>query len=156
VDEIVSYEHQFKTVLAFYSFVVGARFFKAFSYQARLALVTKTLALASVDLIHFGVVLSVTIFVFTVPAYILFCGQMVEFESLGRAYVSVWRAMLGDFDYVASTAAGRPQATVWWVFFMVLVHMIMLNMMIAIILDVYMKLKAATQADHAPTIWSQS
>merc|ERR1712113_703218 len=48
--------HTFQTMLAVYPFIIVSRFFKAFSFQPRLALVTATLSEAATDILHFGIV----------------------------------------------------------------------------------------------------
>jgi len=148
----------FQVVLGFYPFVLGGRFFSAFSSQPRLGLVTKTLQAAANDLIHFGVVLGVTILIFCASALILFGREVEEYENFGRTYISVFRGLLGDFDFVALTEVGRLPAALWWGFFMVLVNCVMVNMLLAIIMDVYGSVKGAMNDDDDdfPTIWAQA
>merc|ERR1712056_60813 len=50
---------------------------------------------------------------------------------------------------------GRFPAGVWFTTLMVLVNMVMLNMLLAIIVDVYSGIKDGMD-DNAETIWSQS
>jgi len=155
VDSTSRYGEVFQIVLAFYPFVVGARFFSVFSAQPRLAMVTSTLLGAASDIFHFGVVLAVTITIYCVSAEILFGRDIVEFENFGRSFITVFRALLGDFDYVALTDVSRFSAGFWWMSFMCLVNMVMLNMLLAIIMDVYSGIKGGMD-DEAETILSQS
>jgi len=159
VDNMVEYYHSLLNVCAFYPLVIGARFFSSFSSQPRLGLVTATLGSAAKDILHFLVVLSVTLVIFCQSGQFLFGVEVDEFESFGRTFMSVFRAMLGDFDYLALAQVGRLPANLWWLLFVVLVNMIMLNMLLVIIMDVYGNIKSSLASDdeeNFPTIWSQT
>merc|ERR1711920_497617 len=69
--------------------------------------------------------------------------------------VTVFRTLLGDFDYVALTEVGRSSALVWFMSFMVLLNLVMLNMLLAIVMDVYGDVKGAL-SDSAETLFSQT
>merc|ERR1719230_1036419 len=100
--------------MALYPFVTVARFFKAFSAQARLAAVTKTLQNASTDIVHFGIVFGTVFSVYTVSAMILFGQELNEFANLGRALNTVFRCLLGDFDWDEMNDVGRLEAGIWF------------------------------------------
>merc|ERR1719253_1603769 len=51
--------------------------------------------------------------------------------------------------------AGRLPAIIWFWIFMMLVNMVMLNMLLAVIMDVYTEVRGAI-GSHAETLWSQS
>jgi len=158
VDTTTRYGQHFQVVLAFFPFVIGMRFFSSFSAQPRLGLVTATLSAASNDLLHFGFVLGVTIMIFCSSAVILFGREVEEFENFGRTYVSVFRGLLGDLDYVPLTEVGRLPAMLWFMFFMVFVNMVMVNMLLAIIMDVYGSVKSgiSDNVEDFPTMFSQT
>jgi len=142
-------------VIAFYPFVVVSRFLKVFSYQPRLALVTSTLAQASTDIIHFGVVFMVVFAVYTVSGMMLFGQELESFAGLDRATSSVFQMLLGEFDYQEMVQVGRLDTTIWFVSFMLLVVNVMLNMLLAIILDRYTEVKGGL-GDQCETLWSQT
>jgi len=152
--DIVQSQRSFRNMLSLYPFVIVLRFFKAFNAQPRLAMVTKTLQTASTEIIHFGVVFGIVFLIYTISGMILFGQEMLEFANLGRAWITVFRCLLGDFDWEAMTSVGRPQAGVWFVTFMVLVNLIMLNMLLAIVMDVYTEVKGSVGSD-APTLLAQ-
>merc|ERR1719451_170305 len=68
---------------------------------------------------------------------------------------TVFRIMLGDFDWETMNIIGRPQAAAWFWSFMWLVNMVMLNMLLAIVMDVYTEVKGGIGGD-AETLWSQT
>jgi len=144
-----------RRVVAFYPFVVVSRFLKVFSYQPRLALVTSTLGQASTDIIHFGVVFMVVFAVYTVSGMMLFGQELANFAGLDRATNSVFQILLGEFDYDEMVQVGRLDTVLWFVSFMLLVVNIMLNMLLAIILDRYTEVKGGL-GDQCETLWSQA
>eukprot|EP00928_Gymnodinium_smaydae_P079667 TRINITY_DN63535_c0_g1_i1.p1 TRINITY_DN63535_c0_g1~~TRINITY_DN63535_c0_g1_i1.p1 ORF type:complete len:795 (-),score=124.47 TRINITY_DN63535_c0_g1_i1:297-2681(-) len=146
--------HTFRFMLAIYPFVLVLRFFKAFSMQPRLAVVTETLRAACVDILHFGFVFFTVFFIYVISAMILFGQEMEEYAEIGRATTTTFRVLMGDFDWEEMNAVGRPQAAAWFWSLMILLNLIMLNMLLAIIMDVYSEVKGNIGCD-APTLVSQ-
>merc|ERR1719253_491967 len=50
---------------------------------------------------------------------------------------------------------GRLPATIWFWIFILLVNMVMLNMLLAVIMDVYTEVRGSI-GSHAETLWSQA
>jgi hypothetical protein len=154
VDEIVGEALTIRTMLAVYPFIIVSRFFKAFASQPRLALVSNTLVAAANDIIHFVVVLGTVFTVYSLIAVILWGQEEEDFANFGRAFHTVFRILLGDFEWEELREVGRPQAYIWFWSFQWLVVLIMLNMLLAIIMDVYTEVKS--HVGRAETLWSQS
>merc|ERR1719158_1398908 len=74
---------------------------------------------------------------------ILWGQEQDDFTNFGRASNAVFRIMLGDYDWDELTRVGRQQAGLWFWAFTWLVNLIMLNMLLAIVMDVYAKAKSA-------------
>lgn len=140
--------------LAGYPFVIGLRLFRTFDSQPRLALVTRTLQRASMEIIHFGVVFFSAFLIYTAAAMVLFGSETVEYSSLSRACTSVFVVLLGGFDWDSMTGVGLPHSMVWFWTFIIFVQLIMLNMLLAIVMDVYTQVKSGLE-QNAPTIFSQ-
>jgi len=155
VDLIVQGGEVRRIALALYPIVVVSRFFKAFSAQPRLALVTQTVARASTDLVHFGLVFFSIFGLFTMSAMVLFGQDLSEFANFNRAADSVFHVLLGDFEWEVMKDVGRLPAVLWFWSFMMLVNMVMLNMLLAVIMDVYTEVRGAI-GSHAETLWSQA
>eukprot|EP00928_Gymnodinium_smaydae_P021197 TRINITY_DN18250_c0_g3_i1.p1 TRINITY_DN18250_c0_g3~~TRINITY_DN18250_c0_g3_i1.p1 ORF type:complete len:958 (-),score=117.64 TRINITY_DN18250_c0_g3_i1:466-3339(-) len=152
----ISLQNAFRRdVLALYPFVVLMRFFKAFSAQPRLALVTNTIVRASTDVAHFGIVFFTVFSVFTISAQIMFGQELHEFATIFRSFNTAFRILLGDFDWDRLREVGRLQAGLWFWCFVWLVNLVMLNMLLAIIMDVYTEVKGTVGSD-AETVYSQS
>merc|ERR1719261_2060923 len=90
-----------------YPIVIMLRLFKAFAAQPRLALVTRTLSTASVDVAHFGIVFFAIFFSYAVMANALFGREMDSFSTIGRSTNTCFRVLMGDFDVSEMQQVGR-------------------------------------------------
>lgn len=152
-EDVCSTEKQFRVFLCMYPMVMMLRLFKSFAAQARLAVVTDTLQMASQDMLHFGIVLSAVVFTLCLDAVLLFGRDLQDFGTLARAFHSCFRMMFGDWDWAPMERVNRLYAVVWFGLFMVLVVIILLNMMLAIIMDNYLSVKK--QSGKAITLGKQ-
>eukprot|EP00913_Durusdinium_trenchii_P006943 g6531.t1 len=136
----------------FYPFCILLRLFKTFSLQPRLAVVTRTLWASFADLAHFGIIF-LSVFVTFVFMAMGFFGRTVEgYSSFHIAFVTLFRALMGDLDFDAmEEQAGRVIAGIFHLAFMLTMLLILLNMLIAIIMDVYAETKR--NASCSDTVW---
>lgn len=155
IESIVHGGEYRRAALSLYPFVVVSRFFKAFDAQPRLSLVTSTINRASTDLFHFGLVFASIFGLFALSAMILFGQDIGEFANFGRASDNSFHVLLGDFDWEVMKNVGRIPAGLWFWSFMCLVNLVMLNMLLAIVMDVYTEIRGAI-GSRAETLWSQT
>lgn len=133
----LQFAYIFRMVQALYPLFIALRLFKAFGSQPRLAVVTQTLKKAWVDLVHFGIIFCSVFFTYTVAAVVLFGREVHSFTTLFRAMITCFRAMFGDFDWDELRLVGRSDAFLWFLPFMVIIVLVLLNMLIAIVMDAY-------------------
>lgn len=154
IEDAVEHARWTRIVVAFYALVIGLRLFKACAAQPRLALVTMTISNAAVDIIHFGFVFFATIAIFAASAMMLFGHELQSFSTFARSFGATLRCLLGDFNWPELEEIGRGLAGAWFWSFQILAVNIMFNMMLAIVIDAYAAVKAATV--NAETLWSQT
>lgn len=154
VDEWVKSDSVLRTVMAIFPFIIGTRFFKIFALQPRLGVVTATLQSSFVDIVHFFMVFAAIFLVFVTSAMIIFGQELADFTNFSRCTTTVFRIMLGDYDSEDMIAVSRPQFAAWYWCFTWLVNLIMLNMLLAIVMDVHTEVKGHISSD-AETMWSQ-
>jgi len=142
-------------LLALYPFILVSRLFKAFAAQPRLSLVTRTGASVSTDLVHFGLVFFSVCGLFTMSAMILFGQDLADFSNFNRAADSVFHILIGDFSWEEMKEVGRLPASIWFWTFMILMSQVMLNMLLAVVMDAYTEVRGAI-GSHAETLWSQA
>ncbi|CAJ1333623.1 unnamed protein product [Effrenium voratum] len=139
-------------VSSFYPFCILLRLFKAFSLQPRLAVVTRTLWASFADLMHFGIIF-ISVFVTFVFMAMGFFGRTVEgYGNFQIAFVTLFRSLMGDSDFDSmEDQVGRVIAGIFHITFMLTMLLILLNMLIAIIMDVYAETKR--NAQFSDTVW---
>lgn len=125
---------------------VVVRFFKAFQANPRLQTVTMTLAVVATDVFHFFFVFMTIFASFAVIGHVLFGSDITKFYTLASSFNTGLTVLMGEFDwYVDLTTSpdtlpsGMPRIflTLWFVIYMFFVLLVMLNMLLAIILERY-------------------
>lgn len=153
VTGMTSSEKEFRQMLCVYPMIVMLRLFKSFKAQPRLALVTDTMSKAWQDMFHFFIVF-LSVYVCMMVNSVLFFGQDVqEFASPPRAIHSCFRAMFGDWDWDKMKEIGFFKAQIWFWLFMVVMVLLLLNMLLAIVMDAYTEVKG--KASNAATLPGQ-
>ncbi|CAE7033991.1 Rsph3a [Symbiodinium sp. CCMP2592] len=122
--------------------LVMLRLFKSFHAQPRLAIVTKTIITASQDLLHFFIVLLSVYTCMAVFGYLLFGQDVEDFSTWDRVCITCFRALLGEWDWEEMETVGRVLAAIWLWCFVVLVVLLLLNMVLAILMDAYQVVKS--------------
>jgi len=132
-----------------YTLTLMVKFFEAFDGNPRLSLISRTFLKAMPDIIHFLIIFGTVFFNFALGAYYMFGHQLEEWSGIGRALNTSFRAMMGDFNWAGMYDVAPLSATVWFWSFMILIFLVMLNMLLAIILDVYCEVKEQTHVHRS-------
>jgi len=143
-----------RLLICWYTILIMFRFFQAFKAQPRLAVVTNTITRSLTDLAHFIVVLLVVLLAYAVAAMFLFGHRLLQFSEIGTSLNTCFLIMIGDFDFAELSAEHPLTAVLWFWSYMILVSLIMLNMLLAIIMDVYTEVKM--DASEQDPIWTQA
>jgi len=144
LEATVHYIHILRLVLSAYPLIIVLRLFKAFKAQPRLALVTKTLQVTGVDLIHFMLVFCSIFLTLCISGFVLFGRRVEMFETFPRAINTVFRMMLGDFDWEAIRVTGYLDGLAWLMVSLCILNLLLLNMILAIVMDGYSEVKKRT------------
>lgn len=138
LDSMVSFTSWFRILQAEYHLILMFRFFTAFYAQPRLGVVTSTLQASVVDILHFLIVMLPTFMAYSISACFIFGRRMKEFStfhsSIGVCFKMIMEA---EYDWEELSAEHYWTAALWTWTFMLLVVVIMLNMVLAIVMDVY-------------------
>jgi len=129
--------------------IIMLRMFKAFSAQPRLALVTETLRKAWTNLAHYLIVFGAIFASYACMGVAFFGRQSSSFATLDRAIPTMFLMMLGGFDFADLEISGRGYAFFFFATFMFLIVLVMLSMLIAIIMDVYVEVKAISKSSES-------
>eukprot|EP00403_Amphidinium_massartii_P008526 CAMPEP_0178410908 /NCGR_PEP_ID=MMETSP0689_2-20121128/21225_1 /TAXON_ID=160604 /ORGANISM="Amphidinium massartii, Strain CS-259" /LENGTH=1263 /DNA_ID=CAMNT_0020032105 /DNA_START=54 /DNA_END=3845 /DNA_ORIENTATION=+ len=148
LESTVHFCNWFRKVMALYPLILIWRLLKAFSVQPRLAVVTRTIAVASVDLAHFGFLFLVIFSIYAMSGLLLFGRTLANFSQIWRVYYAIFLQMLGVFEWEDLRRVGRMEAGIWFWIFMILVSLIMLNMLIALVMDAYEEVKSRGSSEE--------
>lgn len=155
-----------RIVMAANVFIIMLKFFKAFQANPKLQLVTNTLRNAASDIFHFCLVAGAVFVGYGVIGHIMFGGDLVTFNTLERSMNTAFTVLMGDFGwYVEASesdvglASGSPWFLVvlWFWSFMVFNFLILMNMLMAIILEHYADCFSQVKSDpDAIALWEQA
>eukprot|EP00929_Paragymnodinium_shiwhaense_P020522 TRINITY_DN13657_c0_g1_i1.p1 TRINITY_DN13657_c0_g1~~TRINITY_DN13657_c0_g1_i1.p1 ORF type:complete len:935 (-),score=253.92 TRINITY_DN13657_c0_g1_i1:83-2887(-) len=155
-EQMASFIDQLETgrwYMASYIIFLIFRFFIAFEAQPRLAVITQTVLGCKSDFIHFFIVFMSMYASFSVAAMFLFGHRMIQFSDPWLAFCQNFEILLGSFAWDELGEEYPLTSFLWFTGFMVLIFNIMLNMILAIIMDVYGSAKQA--ASLSDPIWIQ-
>mmetsp|Transcript_44462 Transcript_44462/g.81176 ORF Transcript_44462/g.81176 Transcript_44462/m.81176 type:complete len:1029 (-) Transcript_44462:49-3135(-) len=140
--------------LAYYPMIIVFRLFKAFHAQPRLSLVTITLRDCMQDLLHFLVVFTCVFLGFVTSGMVLFGRDNENFATFPRSCLACCRLLLGDIEWDELKISSRLIAGLWIVAFFVVMVQLLLNMLLAVIMDSYSEVKE--QAGSARTLLAET
>lgn len=153
VLSVNAYLRWWRFVLCLYTLVMFIRFLESFSAQPRLAMVTDTIIVAGSDLAHFLIIALIIFFAYCVAGMFLFGRRVWAFSSFFYTMITCWRIILGDFDFEELVEEDPLTSTLWFFTYVLLMMLIMLNMLMAIIMDHYTAVKS--EALESKPIWTQ-
>jgi len=141
------------------------RFLKVLDFQPRMSLITRTLQLASVDLGHYLTLFSIILIGYATIGTVLLGERLKQFQTFGDACAALFMILMAwepQTMYTSmSTATNQAKigATIisFQIFFwswVLIATFIMLNIVLAIIVEAFSHIKASLK--EAPTITAES
>eukprot|EP00929_Paragymnodinium_shiwhaense_P061812 TRINITY_DN30888_c0_g1_i1.p1 TRINITY_DN30888_c0_g1~~TRINITY_DN30888_c0_g1_i1.p1 ORF type:complete len:1041 (-),score=205.57 TRINITY_DN30888_c0_g1_i1:376-3498(-) len=151
LDVEVHQVYTFRTLVGSFPLINVLRMFKAFSAQPRLAVPTRTVVSIAQDLLHFMIVAGSVFVCYVLAGCTLFGTSLDEFINTKRSFVTTFFIMMGFFDFEELASVGRFEAGAWFMTFFIVVAVLMLNMLLAMILEAYGK-QTALVPKWAPSL----
>jgi hypothetical protein len=119
-------------------FVGTLTVFKFLSVNLRMSMLWRTLMKASGDLLAFIIFFFIMFIGFVFTGNLLFGTALSNFRTVGRAFLTCFQMLLGEFTYEEMEERGnRVLAPIYFGLFMVLVFFVLVNMFVAIVTDSY-------------------
>lgn len=151
-DQCVWLSGRYRIFWSWYTLVLMIRFFLAFRAHPRLAVVTRTLRAVGVDLLHFMLVFFPTLGAYVVSGNILFGRRLEDFATLQASAATCIRIVFeNEYEWEDLSAEHFFTSAVWVATFLIVVVIIMFNMVLAIILDIYREVRQTV--DSADTVF---
>ena len=119
------------------------RLLKAFDFQPKLALVSRTIEKAASHLAHFGLLFGFVLTGFSACAFVTFGRISSSFSDMGSAMKTCFNVFLGEIDIDEEMSASDYEIG-WLVFyfsFLMVSFFLLLNVLLAIVVDAYVEVK---------------
>ncbi|XP_069123530.1 polycystin-2-like isoform X2 [Argopecten irradians] len=140
--EFLSYwQTRFDNAIAIAVFLAWIKIFKYISFNKTMTQLSSTLGRCAKDLAGFAVMFFIIFLAFTQLGYLLFGTQVKDFSNFQNSFFTLFRIILGDFDFHQLEAANRILGPIFFMLFVFFVFFVLINMFLAIINDTYSEVK---------------
>jgi len=141
-----------RVIFAQYSIVLMFRFFVSFGSQPRLAIVLRTMQNVLTDFYHFLIVFVPTFMAYVISGSLIFGRRIEAFATIQSSVGTCFRiGMESEYNWLDMSAEFFWAAALWAWSFLLLVVLLFLNMVLAIILDIYNETRESSFPGEA--IW---
>jgi len=141
--EYISYwTEQYIQMVAITVFLCWIKLFKFISFNKTLRQLQSTLARCALDIAGFFVMFIIIFVAYAQLGYLTFGSAVPDFYTFWEAVYTLFRIILGDFNFHALERANSIFGPIYFISYVVLVFFILLNMFLAIINDTYSEVKA--------------
>eukprot|EP00746_Dinoflagellata_sp_MGD_P128609 gnl/MRDRNA2_/MRDRNA2_62937_c0_seq2.p1 gnl/MRDRNA2_/MRDRNA2_62937_c0~~gnl/MRDRNA2_/MRDRNA2_62937_c0_seq2.p1 ORF type:complete len:522 (-),score=77.83 gnl/MRDRNA2_/MRDRNA2_62937_c0_seq2:106-1671(-) len=147
LGDIMTFKKKHEVVIFFFAVAIMIRFFRVFDGQPRLAVMTMTFGLCFTDLMYFFVIFSVIFSNFAVTSFLLFNSQLKPWRSIFLSFNECFKILMEDYPFTDMFRVHPFASSLWFWLFMILVYIIVVNMLIAVILDTYTHAKVLLGQD---------
>lgn len=142
-----------RLLAANYTLILTFRFFANFQAQPQLAIITNTLGSLIVEIVHFMVVFIPAFLVYVFSATLLFGRRIEDVSTFWGSMGYIFRmTQEGEYDWEAFQMENYWSSAIWVWSFVVFINMLLINLLIAIILDTYKELQKAEESREA--VWN--
>jgi hypothetical protein len=135
--------------------LIWLKLFKYITITNRLERMSKTIKRCAIDILTYLFVFFVWIMAFSVMGFLVFGRNFKRYATFGDSVLSSIRAMFGDFDFdgisQANSIIGPPYIILW----LFCSTTILLNMLIAIICDMYSLVISEDETASEPSIFDR-
>lgn len=143
----------FRTFIAFQAIFLVLRIFKAMDGQPKLAVVMTTIGKSVPDVMHFLIVFFTVLMSFAISAMFLFGHRLVAFSTIALSLEQCLLMLFGAFDLGELGVDNPVTSLIWFISFICLNFLVLLNMVLAIFMDHYGAVKGNAEGSHP--IWTQ-
>ncbi|XP_076459207.1 polycystin-2-like isoform X2 [Babylonia areolata] len=141
--ESLSYwETRFSNAIAIATFMAWIKIFKYISFNKTMTQLSSTLGRCAKDLAGFFIMFIIIFLAFTQLGYLLFGSQVKDFSTFQNAFFTLFRIILGDFNFHQLEEANRVLGPIFFILFVFFVFFVLINMFLAIINDTYSEVKS--------------
>jgi len=141
-DKFANYMQFVRVAIADAHLLFMIRCFISLKWQPRLAVVTRTISKMSSDLTHFLIVLIPTFIAFAIAGMMMFGRRLQDWSTMPSAMSTCFKiSMENEFRWRDLSSVDFFTSLLWVWVFVPLVVLLMLNMVLAIIMDIYQEVR---------------
>lgn len=140
-ENLSYWQTRFDNAIAIAVFFAWIKIFKYISFNKTMTQLSSTLGRCAKDLAGFAVMFFIIFLAFTQLGYLLFGTQVKDFSNFQNSFFTLFRIILGDFDFHQLEAANRILGPIFFMLFVFFVFFVLINMFLAIINDTYSEVK---------------
>jgi len=155
-DAITETQNSYMELSGIAMILVLFRMLRLLEFQPRLALITKTVYHALEDMIHFFAIMVVIMGLYLVQSYYLFGSYIDDYSTLSEAWTANFNMLLGDTGHFnAITDKFSIAGYLFCYSFNIIVFFILLNILLAIVVEAYMKVVEDNTANSSKSVPDQ-
>jgi len=131
--------NDFVAVAVFFAWI---KIFKYISFNKTMTQLQSTLARCAKDIAGFAVMFFIIFLAYAQWGYLIFGTQVKDFSTYLDSIFTLFRIILGDFDFRAIEDANRVLGPIFFITYVFFVFFVLINMFLAIINDTYAEVKS--------------
>lgn len=143
------WQMQYNNMVAVVVFFAWIKIFKYISFNRTMTQLQSTLSRCSKDIAGFAVMFFIIFLAYAQLGYLVFGTQIADFSTFSESIFTLFRIILGDFDFHALEEANRVLGPIFFITYVFFVFFVLLNMFLAIINDTYSEVKAEISAQKS-------
>ncbi|KAL4106204.1 hypothetical protein PRIC1_004258 [Phytophthora ramorum] len=130
---------------------LGIRILDTFRFNPRLNVLSHTISSSLHKFASFLVVFMIVVVTFALSGHFIFGDRADEFSSIKASLESCINILFGNFDYSAIEGLIVPVSIIYYWGYLIVSNLILLNMMLAIVLDTYEEVSEEAYNDKTIT-----
>eukprot|EP00118_Oscarella_pearsei_P013529 m.109041 g.109041 ORF g.109041 m.109041 type:complete len:797 (+) comp37336_c0_seq2:145-2535(+) len=143
-ETLAFWQMQYNYIIAILVFFAWFKLFKYISFNKTMNQLSSTLSKCAKDVLGFCIMFFIVFFAYAQLGYLIFGAQVKDFSTFGDSIFTLFRIILGDFDFLEMEKANRILGPIFFVTYVFFVFFVLLNMFLAIINDSYSDVKGDT------------
>ncbi|GAA37006.2 polycystin 2 [Clonorchis sinensis] len=143
-----TWQMNFNYGIAITVFLSWIKLFKYISFNKTMTQLSSTLGNCAKDLAGFSVMFFIVFFSFAELGYLAFGTQVEDFSQFMTSVYTLFRIILGDFDFNALERANSVFGPIYFIVYVFFVFFVLINMFIAIINETYVGVKSDLQSQE--------
>ena len=146
--DLAQLDSQYIFVAALNTLVIFLRLLQYFQFSKQLSLLTDILRSAILDIMFFIIMFLIILLGYTMMGNLVLGHYDTNFATIAISFLTCYEMLLGEFDFEQMNLADSQMAPIFFMTFMVLFYLLLLNMFIAIIGAHFDELKPPRDAEH--------